>query len=104
VLLVPAVPTLLLMRAVGGISFSWYVVSVLGFIYESVPEQRVTTTLALFNVTLPAIINMVAAPTSGFIFDRVGGYWLYALGAIGSAVAWLVMRTMVKSNPVTSQA
>jgi PPP family 3-phenylpropionic acid transporter len=104
VLLVPAVPTLLLMRAVGGISVSWYVVSVLGFIYESVPEQRVTTTLALFNVTLPAIINMVAAPTSGFIFDRVGGYWLYALGAIGSAVAWLVMRTMVKSNPVTSQA
>jgi MFS family permease len=98
VLLVPTVPTLLLMRAVGGISFSWYVVSVLGFIYESVPEQRVTTTLALFNVTLPAVINMVAAPASGFIFDRVGGYWLYALGAIGSAAAWLVMRTMVKSE------
>jgi hypothetical protein len=74
------------------------VVSVLGFIYESVPEQCVRTTLALFNVTLPAIINMVAAPTSGFIFDRVGGYWLYALGAIGSAVAWLVMRTVVKSE------
>jgi MFS transporter, PPP family, 3-phenylpropionic acid transporter len=98
VLLVPSVPTLLLMRAVGGISFSWYVVSVLGFIYESVPEQRVTTTLALFNVTLPAFINMVAAPTSGFIFDQVGGYYLYALGAIGSAAAWLVMKTLVTSN------
>ena len=102
VLLAPTVPTLLLMRAVGGISFSWYVVSVLGFIYESVPEQRVTTTLALFNVTLPAIINMAAAPTSGFIFDQVGGYWLYALGAIGSAAAWLVMKTLVKSNEVAS--
>lgn len=98
VLLVPTVPTLLLMRAVGGISYSWYVVSVLGFIYESVPEQRVTTTLALFNVTLPAIINMLAAPTSGYIFDQVGGYWLYVLGAIGSAVAWLVMRLMVTSS------
>jgi hypothetical protein len=43
-------------------------------------------------------VNRVAAPTSGFIFDRVGGYWLYALGAIGSAMAWLVMRTMVKSD------
>jgi len=98
VLLAPAVPTLLLMRAVGGISFSWYVVAVLGFIYESVPEQRVTTTLALFNVTLPASINMLAAPTSGFIFDQVGGYWLYALGTLGSAVAWLVMKTMVTST------
>jgi len=104
VLLAPTVPTLLLMRAVGGISYSWYVVSVLGFIYESVPEQRVTTTLALFNVTLPAIINMAAAPTSGFIFDRAGGYWLYALGAIGSAVAWLVMRTMVTSDRAMSRA
>ncbi len=101
-LLAPTVPTLLLMRAVGGISYSWYVVSVLGFIYESVPAQRVTTTLALFNVTLPAIISMVAAPTSGFIFDRVGGYWLYALGAIGSAAAWLVMRMLVKGDKVTS--
>ena len=98
VLLAPTVPTLLLMRAVGGISFSWYVVSVLGFIYESVPEQRVTTTLALFNVTLPAIINMLAAPTSGFIFDRVGGYWLYMLGAIGAATAWLVLKTMVRER------
>ncbi len=96
VLLVPAVPTLLLMRAVGGISFSWYVVSVLGFIYESVPEQRVATTLALFNVTLPAVINMAAAPTSGFIFDQVGGYWLYALGAVGSVIAWLMMKTLVR--------
>ncbi|HTP09286.1 MAG TPA: MFS transporter [Anaerolineae bacterium] len=101
VLFVPTVPTLLLMRAVGGISYSWYVVSVLGFIYESVPEQRVTTTLALFNVTLPAIINMVAAPTSGFIFDQVGGYWLYAMGAIGAAVAWLVMKTLVKRKPLS---
>ncbi len=103
VLLVPTVPTLLITRAIGGISFSWYVVAVLGFIYESVPEQRVTTTLAVFNVTLPAIINMVAAPTSGFIFDQVGGYWLYALGAIGAAIAWLVMKTLVPER-ATSQA
>ncbi len=95
VLLAPTVPTLLITRAIGGVSYSWYVVSVLGFIYESVPEQRVATTLALFNVTLPAIINIVAAPTSGFIFDQVGGYWLYALGVAGSAMAWLVMKTLV---------
>ena len=98
-LLAPSIPTLLIVRAVGGISFSWYVVSVLGFIHASVPEQRVTTTLAVFNVTLPAIISTVAAPTSGFIFDRVGGYWLYALGAVGAATAWLVMKTIVTDPP-----
>jgi PPP family 3-phenylpropionic acid transporter len=94
VLLVPSVPTLVLMRVVGGISFSWYVVAVFSFISEAAPERQVTTTLALFNVTLASFIRMIAAPISGFIFDLVGGYWLYALGAIGSLVAWLIMKTM----------
>ena len=94
VLLVPSVPTLVAMRVVGGFSFSWYVVAVFSFISEAAPERQVTTTLALFNVTLASFIRMIAAPISGFIFDLVGGYWLYALGAIGSLVAWTVMKTM----------
>jgi PPP family 3-phenylpropionic acid transporter len=94
VLLVPSAPTLVLMRVVGGISFSWYVVAVFSFISEAAPDRQVTTTLALFNVTLASFIRMIAAPSSGFIFDLVGGYWLYALGAIGSLVAWLILKTM----------
>jgi PPP family 3-phenylpropionic acid transporter len=94
VLLVPSVPTLVAMRVVGGFSFSWYVVAVFSFISEAAPERQVTTTLALFNVTLASAIRMIAAPISGFIFDLVGGYYLYALGAIGSLVAWLIMKTM----------
>ena len=94
VLLVPSVPTLVLMRVVGGISFSWYVVAVFSFISEAAPERQVTTTLALFNVTLASFIRMIAAPISGFIFDQVGGYYLYALGVIGSVVAWAIMKTM----------
>jgi MFS transporter, PPP family, 3-phenylpropionic acid transporter len=98
VLLVPSVPMLVLMRVVGGFSFSWYVVAVFGFISEAAPERHVTTTLALFNVTLASFIRMIAAPVSGFIFDQVGGYWLYALGAIGSLAAWVVMKTITVSN------
>lgn len=94
VLLVPSVPTLIVARVAGGISFSWYVVGVLTFINDAAPENQVTTTLALFNVTLASFIRMIAAPISGFIFDEVGGYWLYALGAIGSLVAWFIMRTL----------
>jgi MFS family permease len=98
VLLVPTVPTLVVMRVVGGISFSWYVVAVFSFISEAAPERQVTTTLALFNVTLASFIRMIAAPISGLIFDLVGGYWLYVLGAIGSLVAWAVMKTMTVTN------
>jgi MFS transporter, PPP family, 3-phenylpropionic acid transporter len=98
VLLVPSVPTLVAMRVVGGFSFSWYVVAVFSFISEAAPERQVTTTLALFNVTLASFIRMIAAPISGFIFDLVGGYYLYALGAIGSAVAWAIMKTMKVSR------
>jgi PPP family 3-phenylpropionic acid transporter len=98
VLLVPAVPTLIAARVAGGISFSWYVVGVLTFIDEAAPENQVTTTLALFNVTLASFIRMIAAPVSGYIFDQVGGYYLYALGAAGSLAAWLMMRTMAAAG------
>jgi PPP family 3-phenylpropionic acid transporter len=99
VLLVPSVPTLIIARVAGGFSFSWYVVGVFTFISDAAPENQLTTTLALFNVTLASFIRMIAAPISGFIFDQVGGYYLYALGVIGSLVAWMIMKTMkVTSN------
>jgi PPP family 3-phenylpropionic acid transporter len=103
VLLVPSVPTLIVARVAGGISFSWYVVGVLTFINEAAPENQVTTTLALFNVTLASFIRMIAAPISGFIFDQVGGYWLYALGAIGSLVAWAIMKTITAASSTTAR-
>lgn len=94
VLLAPAVPMLIVARVVGGISFSWYVIGVFTFISDAAPENQLTTTLALFNVTLASFIRMIAAPVSGFIFDQVGGYYLFALGVSGSLVAWLIMKTM----------
>jgi PPP family 3-phenylpropionic acid transporter len=94
VLLVPSVPTLIVARVIGGFSFSWYVIGVFTFIGEAAPDNQLTTTLALFNVTLASFIRMIAAPISGFIFDQVGGYYLYALGVIGSLVAWAIMKTM----------
>ncbi|CAG0936516.1 Putative nucleoside transporter YegT [Thermoflexales bacterium] len=94
VLLVPTVPTLVVARVIGGFSFSWYVVALFTFINQAAPENQVTTTLALFNVTLASFIRMLAAPISGFIFDQVGGYWLYALGVMGSLAAWFIMRTL----------
>lgn len=95
VLIAPSVPVLLVVRAVGGVAYSWYVVAVLGIIQQAAPATQVTTVLALFNVTLTAFIRITAAPISGWVFDNVGAYWLYASGAIGAAAAWLVMKTSV---------
>jgi len=93
VLIAPSIPTLLSVRAVGGVAYSWYVVAVLAYIQRATPERQVTTVLALFNVTLTAFIRITAAPLSGWVFDQVGAYWLYALGVLGAATAWLIMRT-----------
>jgi MFS transporter, PPP family, 3-phenylpropionic acid transporter len=102
VLLVPTVPTLVMARVAGGFSFSWYVIGVLTFISEETSENQVTVMLALFNVTLVSLIRVIAAPISGFIFDQVGGYWQYAMGAIGALAAWLIMRTITTANSTTA--
>ncbi len=94
VLIVPSIPVLLVVRAVGGVAYSWYVVAVLAYIQQAAPARQVTTVLALFNVTLTAFIRITAAPLSGWVFDHVGAYWLYALGTLGAAVAWLIMQTV----------
>jgi len=98
VLFAPSIPVLLIVRAVGGVAYSWYVVSVLTFIQQATPARQVTTVLALFNVTLTAFIRITAAPLSGWVFDNVGAYWLYALGAIGAVLAWLIMKTAVRDE------
>jgi PPP family 3-phenylpropionic acid transporter len=94
VLLIPTVPALIVARVIGGFSFSWYVIGVFTFIGESAPANQLTTTLALFNVTLASFIRMIAAPISGFIFDAAGGYYLFVLGVIGSGAAWAIMKTI----------
>jgi PPP family 3-phenylpropionic acid transporter len=92
VLLIPAVPTILFSRAVGGISFSFYVVALTLFIRDHSPLGHVATMLAIFTVTLPSLINIIGGPAGGWAFDQFGAYWLYAISAIGTILAWLAMR------------
>jgi len=99
VLIAPSIPVLLVTRAVGGVAYSWYVVAVLAFIQQAAPARQVTTVLALFNVTLTAFIRITAAPVSGWVFDNVGAYWLYALGVMGAVAAWLIMKIAVRGEP-----
>jgi PPP family 3-phenylpropionic acid transporter len=99
VLLIPAVPTILFSRAIGGVSYSFYVVALTVFIREHSRLGRVATMLAVFTVTLPSLINIIGGPAGGWAFDQFGAYWLYAISAVGTVLAWLAMQWGSRYKP-----
>lgn len=91
VLLFPAIPTIMVVRFIGGVSFSLYTVSFVGLISERTrPEER-GTVLALYTVTVAGLVSIIAAPIFGAIFDAIGARWLYAFSATGYLAAVLSM-------------
>lgn len=92
VLLSPTISMIIFQRALGGIAFSFYTVSLLINISGNTSPQETPTALAFFTVTLASLIGMVATPLSGLAFDLAGGQWLYLISAVGYGVSWLVLR------------
>jgi PPP family 3-phenylpropionic acid transporter len=103
ILIAPSVPMILISHAINGLSYSFYAIALIEFIGEHAPDRQMTTTLAVFTVTLPGLIRILAAPAGGWLFDALGTYWLYAVGLGGTLIAWLVMRLMV-SKPAPASA
>jgi PPP family 3-phenylpropionic acid transporter len=92
VLIVPSVPAILISRGISGLSYSFYVVALTVFIRDHSRVGRVTMMLAVLTVTLPSFINMLAGPAGGWFFDQFGAYWLYAISAVGTVLAWIAMQ------------
>jgi PPP family 3-phenylpropionic acid transporter len=92
VLLFPSIVTIMIVRFIGGVAFSLYTVSYIGLISSRTNEHETGTVLALYTVTLASLVNILAAPVSGAIFDAIGTRWLYALSAsgylIGAVCIW----------------
>jgi PPP family 3-phenylpropionic acid transporter len=86
VLLFPAIATIMIVRFIGGVAFSLYTVSYIGLISSRTNDSETGTVLALYTVTLASLVNILAAPVSGAIFDVIGARWLYALSASGYAI------------------
>lgn len=97
ILAAPAVPTFLLMRALGGISFSLYSVALVGVVGRLVRSEEIGAMLALFTITLPSLMEIIGSPLSGYAFDVFGAYWLYAIGLGCNAVA-LVLLVWVRTR------
>jgi len=101
VLIFPAITTIMIVRFIGGVAFSLYTVSYIGLISSRTDESETGTVLALYTVTLASLVNILAAPVSGAIFDVIGARWLYALSAggysIGAICLWLTRPKDIKS-------
>jgi PPP family 3-phenylpropionic acid transporter len=91
VLTLPAIATIMVVRFIGGVSFSLYTVSFVGLISERTEAHERGTVLALYTVTIAGLVSIIAAPISGAIFDAIGARWLYALSATGYLAAVLSM-------------
>ncbi len=100
VVIAPTIPVILFSHVIDGVAYSFFAVALVLFIGEVAPDRQVTMMMAVFTVTLPAIIRMVSAPVGGWVFDVRGAYALYIIGVIGAAVGWLIMKVMVKDRRV----
>ena len=89
VLAFPSIITIMMVRFVGGMGFSFYTVSFIGLISSQTEANETGTILALYTVTLAGLVNVLASPISGAIYDAFGGRWLYAFAAAGYLIATL---------------
>lgn len=87
----PAVFTIVLYRAFGGVALSFYYISYTNFIVKRAPAQQTATVLALYSVTFAGIVNILGASISGRIFDVLGVYWLYVIALSGYLAASAVI-------------
>jgi PPP family 3-phenylpropionic acid transporter len=91
ILALPSIATIMIVRFIGGVSFSFYTIAYVGIISGRTESSETGTVLALYTVTLAGLVNILAAPISGAIFDAIGARWLYALAMTGYALGLLVL-------------
>jgi len=105
VLLFPTIATIMIVRFIGGIAFSFTTIGSVVLISSRTEQSETGTVLALFTVTLNGLVNVLAAPVAGAIFDAIGTRWLYAFAVIGYAIGvlslWLT-RPMPSRNSVNT--
>jgi PPP family 3-phenylpropionic acid transporter len=91
VLTLPFIPTIMVVRFIGGVAFSFYTIAFIGLISSRTQPTETGTILALCTVTIAGLVNIIASPISGAIFDLIGARWLYALSASGYLIGVLCL-------------
>lgn len=91
VFLLPYIATIMVIRFVGGVAFSFYTISYIGLISDRTQAENRGTVLALYTVTLAGLVNIFAYPASGALYDAIGALWLYPLSALGYLIGALCL-------------
>jgi PPP family 3-phenylpropionic acid transporter len=89
VLLFPAIATIMIVRFIGGIAFSFLTIASVFLISSRTDQSETGTVLAIYTVTLSGLVSVMAAPVAGAIFDAIGARWLYAFSVAGYAIGLL---------------
>ena len=89
VLLIPAIATIMIVRFIGGIAFSFLTIASVFLISSRTDPRETGTVLAIYTVTLNGLVNLMAAPVAGVLFDTIGARWLYAFAVAGYTVGLL---------------
>lgn len=100
VLLFPTIATIMIVRFIGGVSFSFMTIASVFLISSRTDPGETGTVLAIYTVTLAGLVSVLAAPVSGTIFDVFGARWLYAFSVVGYAIGFL---SMWMTRPAPSQ-
>lgn len=83
VFIFPSISTIMIVRFIGGVAFSFYTISFVNLISSQTDPTETGPVLALYTVTIGGLVNIIAAPTAGALFDAIGARWLYFFAAIG---------------------
>jgi MFS family permease len=103
----PFIPTIMVVRFISGIAFSFYTITFVGLISSRTQSSETGTVLAVFTVTIAGLVNIVASPVAGAFFDALGARWLYALSAAGYMIGiiclWWTKPGDVRASPLVQQ-
>ncbi len=91
VLVFPTITTIMIVRFIGGVSFSFMTIASVFLISSRTDPSDTGTVLAIYTITLVGLVSVLAAPLSGTIFDVIGARWLYALAVVGYGTGFLSM-------------
>jgi PPP family 3-phenylpropionic acid transporter len=103
VLLFPSIATIMIVRFIGGVAFSFTTIGAVFLISSRTDPNETGTVLAIYTVTLGGLVNVLAAPVFGAFFDAVGARWLYAFAVTGYAAGllslWITRPQLAGNSP-----
>ena len=85
VILAPAIPVVLIARALTGVGLSFNAIGYVTMINDRYDMSKAGGALVVLTVTIPTLITIIFTPVFGLLMDRYGGMILYYVSFAGFA-------------------